>query len=86
MPKPDYLTPKRAAELIDCGKVPGSLLCPHCRMVLYVGEKPVARGRKRPAAGCRRGASRSKPPASDPIPAAPHNERRSQYHPPEPAP
>lgn len=61
--KPDYLTPDRAAELIAHGTVPGHLLCPHCRHVLYVGVKNSPRGEKtRPRKPSPKGASRSKRP------------------------
>jgi len=63
MARPVYLTPERAAELIAAGTVPGHLLCPHCRHVLYVGEKPPASGsRRRHKVASKKGVSRAKPP------------------------
>lgn len=63
MPKPDYATPERLGELIPPNLVHNALLCPHCRHVLYVGEKlltPADRPQtRRPP---KKGASRSKPP------------------------
>lgn len=70
MPKPDYATPERLAELIPPNVVHTALLCPHCNHVLYVGEKSPPRYRSRTVATRRKGASRAKPPDS-PVTAAP---------------
>lgn len=77
--KPDYLSPERAAELIPQGRVKQALLCPHCNMVLYVGERPHKRGRRKPASGSRRGASRAKRPVPAPTPTPPDDGRPAPF-------
>lgn len=60
--KPDYLTPERAADLIPLGRIDGHLLCPHCRHVLYVGQKLGSHPRPGHKKSARKGASRARRP------------------------